>query len=97
MYQHPVHGVVHGSCWISAIVRCSKNLLDKSIVRTRVESTADKIRWIENTDWHARKVHADPNRWFMNGETGANAVAYRHLDGCNVLYFDGHIEYKNPE
>lgn len=49
---------------------------------------------IENTDWHAHKYQSDPNRWFTNGEVGSNTVTYRHLDQCNILFVDGHIELR---
>jgi len=72
-------------------------LRGKSIIRYKVSEPSQKIRWIENTDWHARSYHADPKRWFDRGEKGGNTVAYRHSERCNAMFYDGHIESKAPE
>jgi len=71
--------------------------LNQSILRNRVNLTSQKIKFIENTDWHGNSYHGNPTRWYSNGEVGGNAVAYRHDDNANIMFFDGHAELRAPD
>ena len=52
---------------------------------------------IETTDWHANTWQADPKKWYNNGEEGWNTITYRHFEGCNMSFLDGHVEYRTPD
>lgn len=70
--------------------------LNQSLLRNRVGLPSQKIKLIENTDWHANFWQGDPNRWYTNGEVGSNTVTYRHEDQCTIIFVDGHIELRSP-
>lgn len=69
----------------------------QTILRNRVSNTSSKIKMIESTDWHAYFSQADPQKWFNYGETRSNTVAYRHFEGCNMSFLDGHVEHRKSE
>lgn len=68
---------------------------NKYLLRSRTGQSSQKIKMIENTDWHAYKYQANPNRWQTNGEQWSNTVTYRHMEQCNILFVDGHIELRS--
>lgn len=70
---------------------------NKSLIRNRIQHPSKKVKLIENTDWHASTWQCDPQRWLDYGETASNTVTYRHFNGCNIDFADGHIEYRTPE
>ena len=71
--------------------------LNQSILRNRVSLSSQKIKYIENTDWHANTWQGNPSRWYSRGEVGSNAVTYRHEDKANIIFFDGHTELRIPD
>jgi len=70
---------------------------DQALVRNKVAKPTQKIKLIENSDWHAHRWQVNNLRWYDYGENKDNVVTYRHLDGCDILFIDGHIEYKTKE
>ena len=82
------------------------------IFRGKVRNASGKIQMSDGCDWLVRKAGADftnPRRWDGLPETNAsgnvneaggglwNSVAYRHLEGANLLMFDGHAEYRQKQ
>lgn len=66
--------------------------------RYRVSKPSQIIQMTEGTDWHLVSSYADYNtRWDMYGQFRLWQVAYRHQEGCNSLFFDGHVEYRVKE
>lgn len=62
----------------------------------RVNHPSQKIFLTEGTDFHLNRWYADyRSRWDVYGETRLWAVSYRHLEGSNMSFIDGHIEYRD--
>lgn len=58
----------------------------------------DKIQLIDASDWHVTVGRADyRNWWLLYGDTYGSSnwsmTTYRHLEGANAGYFDGHVEW----
>jgi len=65
-----------------------------SVNQDRLDEPDVKIQLIEGTDWHQEKGYANYlTKWNVNRHTVLWATAYRHFEGCNVLFFDGHARY----
>jgi prepilin-type N-terminal cleavage/methylation domain-containing protein/prepilin-type processing-associated H-X9-DG protein len=68
--------------------------LPLAISLDRLEEVDTKIQLIEGTDWHQDKGYANYyTKWLVNRQKVLWATAYRHFDGANVLFFDGHLKY----
>lgn len=66
--------------------------------RYRVSKPSSIIQMSEGTDWHFDSRNADYNtRWDVYGQYRLWQVAYRHQEGCQSLFFDGHVEYRVKE
>jgi len=66
--------------------------------RNRIAAMASKLQMVEGTDWHLDAYYADyVNRWDVYGQFKLWQVAYRHSEGANGLFFDGHVEYRPKE
>ncbi len=71
------------------------------IRRDRVRFTASKMQQVDASDWHVPNPSLANYTllWDVFGEAradegGANGVtAYRHEEGANISFFDGHGEY----
>ena len=71
------------------------------IRRTKVVSPGMKMQFVDSSDWHV----PNPNKgnyvtnWDLFGELRSNeggadgVLTYRHLEGANISFFDGHGEY----
>ncbi len=67
--------------------------LHVGVVRSKVTRPAETIWLIDGTDWHILKHFANyVVKWDVYGDTELWSVGYRHSDGANALYFDGHAE-----
>jgi prepilin-type processing-associated H-X9-DG protein len=73
--------------------------------RGQVISPANKLMFADATDWNVSSGGA--GRYEIHGEdfgppdpvTGSrtNMIAYRHAKGANVVFFDGHAEWRPKE
>ena len=67
------------------------------IKRPRVVNPSEKMAFVDATDWHMASQtnmnYGAANKWDLTGETMYNTGAYRHLEGANIAYFDGHGSY----
>ena len=69
------------------------------IRRQKVVNPSEKAQQFEGSTWIGQKARADYNLyWDLWGEGGvpgvpADYVIYRHKEGVNILYFDGHAAY----
>ena len=67
--------------------------------RVGIPSPASRIQMEDANEWDMGQPHANYNtRWLPYGEKrgiegGKDSVAYRHSEGVNLQYFDGHVEY----
>jgi prepilin-type processing-associated H-X9-DG protein len=62
--------------------------------KPQVATPEDKMQLTDGTDWHLEVNYGDFfSRWDVYFHTRLWAVAYRHQDGANVQFFDGHITY----
>lgn len=63
-----------------------------------VTQPSKKVYMIEGTDFHLGNQFADyTNRWDVYGETRLWSVAFRHEEGCNGIFLDGHVEYRSKQ
>jgi prepilin-type N-terminal cleavage/methylation domain-containing protein/prepilin-type processing-associated H-X9-DG protein len=58
----------------------------------------DKIQLIDASDWHVTSARANYlNWWIIYGDTYGAAnwsmTTFRHFEGANATYFDGHVEW----
>lgn len=61
----------------------------------KVASPGKKIQMIEGTDWHLDSGQANYQaRWDVYGQFRLWQVAYRHDEGAQMLFFDGHVEHR---
>jgi prepilin-type processing-associated H-X9-DG protein len=71
--------------------------------RPSVVQPADKLSLTETNDLRTHESFADYiSRWDAHGEYGwweggNQTVAYRHQEGANVMYFDGHVSREDKE
>jgi prepilin-type N-terminal cleavage/methylation domain-containing protein/prepilin-type processing-associated H-X9-DG protein len=71
--------------------------------RNAVDNKSNKIKTVDANEWWINLIHANyeakwdvtgpPSRWWG----GQKAVTYRHREGANFLYFDGHVDYLQKE
>ena len=61
-----------------------------------VRSASQKIHLMDAVDWHVIHGYSTPSSWETKGERettlGGGRAAYRHQDGANIAFFDGHAE-----
>jgi len=63
-----------------------------------ISQPSKKVYMAEGTDFHLQKRYADyKNRWDVYGEGRLWSVAFRHEEGCNGIFADGHVEYRSKE
>ena len=74
------------------------------IDRDIVKRPSSSIQLVDSTDWHTVSSRANHVPWWdvyrdrHGGQGGQWAtVAYRHQEGANAQYFDGHVEYHPKE
>ena len=67
------------------------------IRRSKVVSPAMKFQMIDSSDWHVPNPNYGNyiNYWDLYGEAvpPSGKVTYRHSEGANLSFFDGHGEY----
>lgn len=63
-----------------------------AVRRVKVVNPSTKMAMVDITDWHmASQGNMNYNtKWDITGETANNSGAYRHKEGANIAYFDGH-------
>jgi len=83
--------------WTNDKVGGWNEIKGRALIRNRIEKPSQKIKMAENSDWHPHRGQINNLKWYVSGEVGSNTITYRHLDGCNILFIDGHIEYKTKE
>ena len=80
--------------------------------RAKVMGASEKLQNIDGTDWNLNQGKADWKQyWDLKGESNGsttawygtaiggtyNMTAYRHLEGANISFFDGHGEYRTKQ
>lgn len=65
---------------------------------SQIKNPGGKLQWVDATDWQVAEIHSDAaNYYYIVGEyydaSYNGMTAYRHSDGANVGYFDGHAAY----
>ena len=68
---------------------------ERVIRRAKVQTPAMKMAMVNATDWHmASQGNMNYNtKWDITGETANNSGAYRHKEGANIVYSDGHASW----
>jgi prepilin-type N-terminal cleavage/methylation domain-containing protein/prepilin-type processing-associated H-X9-DG protein len=66
--------------------------------QARVKNPAVKMMFIDNNYYQARYERAKPVYWETHGDRefyreNMGQVSYRHNEGANLVFFDGHTEY----
>ena len=63
----------------------------------KIKRPAEKMMFIDNNYYQARYERANPKYWEKYGDAIKKAnlgqTCYRHSDGANLAYFDGHAGY----
>ena len=71
--------------------------------RTAIMQPADMIDTVDGNEWWLNYFHANyPIKWDRfheksNFEGGTKSVTYRHNEGLNLQYFDGHVDYMSKK
>lgn len=65
---------------------------------SRVKNPSEKMMFIDCNYYQARYERAKPEYWEKYGDTtlelvNLGQICYRHSDGANLAYFDGHAGY----
>jgi len=72
--------------------------IDNPMMIHKVSVPSSVIFMTEGTDFHLDRNFANYLlKWDIDGETRLWAVAYRHQEGANATFMDGHIEYRQKE
>lgn len=75
---------------------------------SKIRSPAQKLAFIDSNDWFVHWLGADYTRgWDMLGQASVAAymnyccvlgpTLYRHSEGANILFYDGHVECLKKE
>lgn len=68
---------------------------DHTLNFTRVASPSQKVFLTEGTDFHLNRGYANyTTKWDVYRESRLWIVAFRHMEGANMSFMDGHIEYR---
>lgn len=66
--------------------------------RYKVNRPSNIIQMTEGTDWHLVAGFANYEaRWDVHGQFRLWQVAYRHDEGAQSVFFDGHVEFRHKE
>ena len=63
-------------------------------VRDAILSPGEKIAFVDNQNYMSTASNANPDMWDLHGEEwvgGGSHIRYRHNEGANHVYFDGHV------
>jgi prepilin-type N-terminal cleavage/methylation domain-containing protein/prepilin-type processing-associated H-X9-DG protein len=79
--------------WIGAPIHGTLGVHAPKVLRPQT-----KLQMIDASDWHVTSARAGyPSWWLVYGDTYGAAnwsmTTYRHLEGANATYFDGHVEW----
>ena len=65
-----------------------------ALYQTSIKRPAQVLSITDGNDWHLARSYANyVIRWDVYGPTGGQSTAYRHDEGANLVYFDGHTAY----
>ena len=72
--------------------------------RTAITQPASKFNLVDANEWFVNSANAIRTRWDTYGETrqppyanGAASITYRHNEGMNATYFDGHAAWSSKQ
>ena len=72
-----------------------RSTIDRPIMRYRIEEPSTKVQAGDATStiFYRNRSNPEGSRGWLNFEESAfRTVAYRHVEKCNLIFFDGHSE-----